>query len=102
MERGFKTARKFRGYAFVTFENEKDAADVVQKMNGVEFQGKKLIVEYSKNKKPQARSFREDSRHRKSSRHHDSRRRRHGSRSRSRSGGRRHRRHRSSSSEPKR
>jgi len=43
--------RRSRGYGFVTFEDEQDAADAVEAMNGKEVDGRALRVDFSFTKK---------------------------------------------------
>jgi RNA recognition motif-containing protein len=47
-----------RPCAFVTYRDEKHAADAVKRFNGFEFQGERLLVEYTRPKrwKPRSRS----------------------------------------------
>jgi cold-inducible RNA-binding protein len=40
---------KLRGFAYITFENEKDANDAIEKLDGVKFLGRKLKVNISTN-----------------------------------------------------
>ncbi|XYA02196.1 hypothetical protein QA089_004763 [Meyerozyma guilliermondii] len=44
-----------RGYAFVTFENSEDTAKAVETMNGTEFDGQTLQVEFAKERKEDTR-----------------------------------------------
>ncbi|EKX73055.1 RNA recognition motif domain containing protein [Theileria equi strain WA] len=50
-------ARRPPGFAFVTFEDPRDASDAIAELNGREFQGTTLRVEYCKGARP-SRPFR--------------------------------------------
>ncbi len=43
------------GFAFVEFERYKDAEDAIERMNGREFFGKRIVVEHTKGKKTERR-----------------------------------------------
>ncbi|GBE62288.1 RNA recognition motif-containing protein [Babesia ovata] len=84
-------ARRPPGFAFVTFEDTRDASDAIEELDGTEFKGQNLKVELSKGPRPRHRRDRSRGRDPYSSRRSPSPRKRSKtkSRSRSRSGGRR-------------
>nr|CCA16044.1 conserved hypothetical protein [Albugo laibachii Nc14]CCA26461.1 conserved hypothetical protein [Albugo laibachii Nc14] len=43
-------SRESRGFAFVTFEDVRDASDAVQELNGKDIQGRRMRVEHAKRK----------------------------------------------------
>lgn len=42
--------RRSKGYGFITYEDERDAVDAVESMNGKMFDGREIRVDYSFNK----------------------------------------------------
>lgn len=48
--------RESRGFAFVTFEDNRDAADAVKDLNGREFQGRAIRVEIARRSKPRQKT----------------------------------------------
>jgi len=44
--------RESRGFGFVTFESKSDAQDAVRDLDGLEFEGRDLIVQIAKRSKP--------------------------------------------------
>merc|ERR1712127_19547 len=45
-----RDSRRSAGYGFVTFEKENDAEDAVKKLNGTQFDGREIRVDYSYSK----------------------------------------------------
>ncbi|KAK1441862.1 hypothetical protein BgAZ_501940 [Babesia gibsoni] len=76
-------ARRPPGFAFVTFEDTRDASDAIEELDGTDFRGQNLKVELSKGPRPRHRRDRSRGRDPYSSRRSPSPRRRSRTRSRS-------------------
>ena len=48
--------RESRGFAFITFNNVKDADEALDALNGLELEGRKIRVEKAKRNKPREKT----------------------------------------------